>query len=76
MESDKTMRECPWCNEQVRVRVDGRLAFHRWEVGWDRDRDKPIMGRCVGSATTLDDAIQAGWRPDYRAPVIDSPAAR
>jgi hypothetical protein len=45
-------RECGWCEKVVRERADGRLAVHKWPVGWDRDRDKPIMGRCVGSGTT------------------------
>lgn len=52
-------RECAWCNEAVPVRKDGRLAVHRWQVGWDRERDVPVMGRCVGSATSEADAEEA-----------------
>lgn len=49
-------RECAWCNEIVRIRRDGRLAVHRWEVDFDRVHGRPILGRCVGSATTVADA--------------------
>lgn len=52
-------RECVWCNESVKVRKDGRLAVHKWDVDWDQDRDRPIMDRCVGSETSVADAEEA-----------------
>ena len=52
-------RECPWCNEIVRVRKDGALVAHKWEVGWDPDRDAPTWAPCVGVGTTEADVQEA-----------------
>ena len=58
-QSDNPTRECVWCNESVPVLADGSLRAHRWVVEWDRERDRPIKRRCVGSRTSIADALEA-----------------